>query len=71
MKKLNATIPNQIHQEIANPTLGWVFQCFEGVKLLEYWDGVSSLDGFDDLRDKIVRLIGGHALALYKLKNVA
>ena len=70
MKKLEATIPNQINQEIPNPTLRWVFQCFEGINLLEY-DNEIHLDGFDELRDKIIKLIGGHALTLYKIKKLA
>ena len=69
MKKLNATIPNQINKAISNPTLRWVFQCFEGVNLI-YHEGETLLDGFDDLREKIIRLIGGHALHLYKIEKV-
>ena len=70
MKKAKATIPNQINQEIPNPTLRWIFQCFEGINLL-YQDDEISLDGFDELRERIVRLIGGHVLHLYKIKKVA
>ena len=70
MKGLGATIPNQINQEIPNPTLRWVFQCFEGINLLEY-DNEVHLDGLNELRDKIIKLIGGHALNLYKIKKVA
>ncbi|MBE8168873.1 MAG: IS1634 family transposase [Shewanella sp.] len=69
MKKQDATIPNQINQEISNPTLRWVFQCFEGINLVQD-DNEIHLDGFDELRDKIVRLIGGHTLNLYKIKKV-
>ncbi|PAJ73998.1 hypothetical protein CJF42_12885 [Pseudoalteromonas sp. NBT06-2] len=70
MKKVGATIPNQINQEISNPTLRWVFQCFEGINLLQN-DNEVHLDGFDELREKIIRLIGGQALNLYKIKKVA
>lgn len=70
MKGLGATIPNQINQEIPNPTLRWVFQCFEGINLLEY-DNKIHLDGFNEVREKIIKLIGGHALNLYKIKKVA
>jgi hypothetical protein len=70
MKGLGATISNQINQEIQNPILRWVFQCFEGVNLLEY-DNEIYLDGFNELREKITKLIGGHALNLYKIKKVA
>ena len=70
MRKQEATIPNQINQEISNPTLRWVFQCFEGINLLQY-NNETHLDGFDELREKIIKLIGGHALNLYKIKKVA
>lgn len=36
MAKSSITIPNQIKKEIATPTLRWVFQCFEGINLIEY-----------------------------------
>jgi transposase len=55
IKQLEATIPNQINQEISNPTLRWVFQCFEGINLLQY-DNEIHLDGFDELREKIIKL---------------
>ena len=70
MKKEKATIANQINKEISNPTLRWVFQCFEGINLLQQGDKIS-LDGFDEFREKIIRLIGGHALHLYKIQKVA
>lgn len=34
MAKAKQTIPNQINKPIANPTLRWVFQCFEGINLV-------------------------------------
>jgi len=70
MRKQAVTIPNQINQEISNPTLRWVFQCFEGINLVQYGNEIH-LDGFDELRDKIIKLIGGHALKLYKIEKVA
>ena len=70
MKKQGATIPNQIKKEISNPTLRWVFQCFEGINLVQN-DDEFHLDGFDELRGKIVQLIGGHTLNLYKIKKVS
>jgi hypothetical protein len=33
-EKGNATISNKINQEIPNPTLRLVFQCFEGINML-------------------------------------
>ena len=63
MRKQEATTPNQINQEIPNPTLRLVFQCFEGINLLQY-DNEIHLDGFDELRKKIIQLIGGHAIKI-------
>lgn len=75
MEKAQATIPNQINQEIATPTLRWVFQCFDGINLLQqsenYIYDQIHLDGLTELRRKIVSLIGGHAMHLYKIKKVA
>lgn len=74
MKKVNATIPNQINQETTTPTLRWVFQCFDGINFIQQDDDYIydefELDGLNDLRKKIVQLIGGHALHLYKIKKV-
>ena len=75
MEKAEATIPNQINQEISNPTLRWVFQCFDGINLVQQGDKYSydtlHLDGLSDLRQKIIKLIGGQAMHLYKIKKVA
>lgn len=75
MEKAEATIPNQINQETATPTLRWVFQCFDGINLLQqgedYIYDKIYLDGLTELRQKIVSLIGGHAMHLYKIKKVA
>ncbi|MCP4324195.1 MAG: IS1634 family transposase [Alteromonadales bacterium] len=75
MKKIEATIPNQINQGTATPTLRWVFQCFDGINLLQQGDTYLyeklHLDGFNELREKIIKLIGGHAMRLYKIKKVA
>ncbi|MFT5757021.1 MAG: hypothetical protein ACI9LM_001746, partial [Alteromonadaceae bacterium] len=35
------------------------------------YDDEIHLDGFNELREKIIKLIGGHALKLYKIKKVA
>ena len=68
MKKEKATIANQINKEIPNPTLRWVFQCFEGINLLQHGNKIS-LYRFDELSEKIIKLIG-HALHLYKIQKV-
>ena len=74
MKKIKATIPNQIKQETATPTLRGVFQCFDGINFIQQGNNhlydKFELDGLSDLREKIIRLIGGHAQHLYKIKKV-
>jgi hypothetical protein len=73
MKKANETIPNQINLPTATPTLRRVFQCFEGINLVqteETYDKTNVyLDGFDELRTKIVSLIVGHSLHLYNIQK--
>ena len=37
------TIPHQVHQPTARPTMRWVFQCFEGIELLHVQTATTSL----------------------------
>ena len=73
MKNANETIPNQINKAIATPTLRGVFQCLEGFNLLQTEETYDKthiyLDGLDNLRAKIISLIGGHAMYLYKIQK--
>ncbi len=75
MKDANETIPNQINKAIATPTMRWVFQCFEGIHLVQseetYDKAKVYLDGLDKLRTKIIGLIGGHSMHLYKIQKSA
>ncbi|PKG36987.1 IS1634 family transposase, partial [Psychromonas sp. Urea-02u-13] len=72
MKKVKASIPNQINQATETPTLRWVFQCFEGINLIyQSENDVNTrvyIEGLDELRSKITILIGGHAESLYKIE---
>ena len=75
MEKEDETIPDQINRPTSTPTLRWVFQCFEGINLIQqkacYDYKNISLDGLSELRDKIINLIGGHAKYLYKIQNTS
>jgi len=51
------TIPDQLHQPTARPTMRWVFQCFEGVELLH----IRSVAGTQSL---VLRLQPMHCLVL-------
>src|SRR5262249_23086825 len=37
------TIPDQVHKPTARPTMRWVFQCFEGIELLQIQTTTTSL----------------------------
>lgn len=75
MKKVKASIPNQINQAAETPTLRWAFQCFEGINLIYQSsnDGRKRvyIDGLNELRVKIINFIGGHAEYLYKIEKVS
>jgi len=51
-----------------------VFQCFDGINFIQEGDDYIyegfELDGLNGIRKKIVKLIGGHALHLYKIEKV-
>jgi transposase len=64
----NETIPNQIGKPIANPTLRWVFQCFEGINIAVYKfeDKVYRVfNGLSELREKIISCFGIGVRSLY------
>lgn len=73
MRKVNETIPNQINVPTGTPTLRWVFQCFEGINLVQTKDTYDKadcyIDGLDKLRTKIIDLIGGYSLHLYNIQK--
>ncbi len=74
MKKVKASIPNQMNQATETPTLRCVFQCFEGINLIYQSENEVNkrvyIDGFDELRRKITHLIGRRAEYLYKIEKV-
>ncbi|WDE03890.1 IS1634 family transposase [Thalassomonas viridans] len=73
MAKAGITIPNQINQPIVNPTLRWVFQCFEGINLVQLNVGYQyeqvHVDGMNDVRSSVIRQLAGSACRHYKIEN--
>jgi transposase len=64
------TLPNQIHQATATPTLRWVFQLLYGVHCLTVSQGKQThqlIDGLTPLRQKILRLFGPAVASIYQL----
>lgn len=64
------TLPNQLHQEIENPTLRWLFQLLYGIHCLKISTGKQShhvIDGLTPLRQKILSLFGPTVANIYQL----
>ncbi len=56
LKEQQQTLPNQIHQEVQNPTLRWVFQLLYGIKYINILKDKTVhylIEGITDLRQKI------------------
>ena len=61
LKQQGQTLPNQIGQQIPNPTLRWVFQLLQGINYLTMFTGKQArhvLEGITELRHKILQLFG-------------
>lgn len=72
LKAHKETLPNQIHQATATPTLRWVFQLLYGVHCLGISDGQHTrqvIEGLTPLRQKILRLFGSTVANIYQLSN--
>jgi len=73
MKSQKATVPSQINQPNPSPTLRWMFQCFEGINLVQpsekYDYSTIILDGMDELRLRVTTYLGERVAWLYKNKN--
>ena len=70
LKEHRETLPNQIHQATATPTLRWVFQLLYGVHCLGISDGKQThqiIEGLTPLRQKILRLFGPTVANIYQL----
>ena len=66
----NATIPNQIQQPTARPTLRWVFQLLEGihrVRVMVQGQVHDVIEGLNDVQITILRLFGDEVCRLYQI----
>lgn len=66
------TVPNQINKEIQNPTMRWIFQLFEGIDIVTLEiNGViiKTISGLNELRQKIINLLGESVQQIYKNPN--
>ena len=66
----NETVPNQINQPTARPTLRWVFQLLEGihrVRVTVQGKVYDLIEGLNEVQIKILRLFGEEVCRLYQI----
>jgi len=72
LARQNETIPNQINQPTARPTLRWVFQLLEGihrVRVTVQGQGHDLMEGLNEVQIKILRLFGEEVCRLYQISS--
>lgn len=73
MAKAKLTFPNQINKQISNPTMRWVFQCFEGINVVQLHDDYQyeqiHIDGMNDVRKLVIQQLAGLTSRHYKIEN--
>ena len=70
LARQNETIPNQINQPTARPTLRWVFQLLEGihrVRVTVQGKVHNLIEGLNEVQIKILRLFGEEVCRLYQI----
>jgi transposase len=68
----NETVPNQIHQPTAAPTLRWVFQLLDGihrVRVTIQGQVHALIEGLNDIQIKVLRLFGQGVCCLYQISS--
>lgn len=67
------TVPNQLKQPTDRPTMRWMFQCFEGISLVEFTlpNGPPHRDiaGLDPLHEQVVALLRAYCEKRYKVED--
>lgn len=73
LEKQKETLPNQLKKEIKNPTMRWIFQLMEGIGIVRFYKGTARklvrevITNLNDLRKKIIRLLGEITSEMYGL----
>jgi len=68
----NETLPNQINQPTKTPTMRWIFQLMDGLHYVAInMNGVvqKTIQGWTDLKQKIIRLMGKPIMQIYNLAD--
>jgi len=65
LNKQGESLPSQKGKNTTRPTLRWVFQLMQDISILTMNDMPSHVSGIDETKEKIIRLFGQNACALY------
>ena len=71
LKETNDTLPNQINKPIKNPTMRWIFQLMSGINVVYKETGkniTNQIYGLNDLRRKIIKLLGKSVMEIYRAR---
>jgi len=66
------TVPNQINQPTASPTLRWVFQLLEGIhriRMTVQGQAHDLIEGLNEVQVKVLRLFGTEVCRLYQIST--
>mgnify|MGYP001149354016 CR=1 FL=1 len=58
LKKQNLTYKNQIGKQVQNPTMKWIFECFEGIHILHMPDKQRVVLNLKERHRQIINLLG-------------
>jgi len=70
LARQHETVPNQIGQPVARPTLRWIFQLLEGINRVTFavqGHVATLIEGLTDLRRKILQLFGQKVCQIYQI----
>jgi hypothetical protein len=70
LKEVQETLPNQIRQETAKPTLRWIFQLLDGIELVKMCikeDSYIVISGLTPLKQRILGYFGRFVRKIYEL----
>lgn len=73
LKDAGETLPNQIKQPTATPTLRWVFQLLDGVNrvIVKVGEEIRYIwQGITEIRRKILSLLGQRVMSIYQISAV-
>ncbi|PCH94230.1 MAG: hypothetical protein COB83_12095, partial [Gammaproteobacteria bacterium] len=68
LNKQEESLPSQKGKNTTRPTLRWVFQLMQDINILKMKDMPSYVSGIDETKEKIIRLFGQNACAIYGIE---